>query len=1157
MSMPEGTEDRLSLSHLIYCDSRTKAESSGTREKLDSPGLTCVSAKSESSMYKSIDFKGGHSIKQSSVTQERPDSLRPTAVSMKSFSSMDDPIHFKDLPQIQGIWRGADPPRPSVSTRAEWSKSELTEVKDEGEIITPRPHRKRSEVILDRHALKHENNLDAIFTLLEDSIVAFVRHELKMFRKVLDPEYPEKQEEDDEVTDGEEEGEISSNRDAFLSITLNFLRRIKQERLADTLKHETLAGNCQHKFKSNLRTSFQYLFEGIAKAGNPTLLNHIYTELYITEGENREVNNQHEVRQIEAVSQRAASSETSIKCEDLFGPLPCRAEPIRTLLTMGVAGIGKTVFTQKYILDWAEDKANRNIQFIFPFTFRELNLLQKKKFSLVELLHHVFIETKEAGLCRLDKFKILFVFDGLDECQLLLDFHRNEIVTDVTEPALVEVLLTNLIRGKLLPSAHIWITTRPAAANQIPPEYIDMVTEVRGFTDPQKEEYFRKKFRDQEQASRIISHVETSRNLHVMCYIPVFCWITAAVLEDLLKHRERQHLPRTLTEMYIHFLVVQTKQGNMKYHSNATEDSVWNSNMKETILSLGKLAFEQLEKGNLIFYEADLHEYGIDIKSASVYSGLFTEIHKEERGLSLARVFCFVHLSIQEFLAALYVSLTFTNDGVDLLREKQRTPVHRSYLTHLKKAVDKSLESPNGHLDLFVRFLLGLSLETNQMLLQGLLKKTGGSEQAKEMVAMYIKKKIGLNISPEKCINLFHCLNELNDLSLVEEMQQYLRLGSFSGNKLSPPQCSALAFILLTSQKDLEELDLRKISASEEGLLRLLPVVKASKASLLSGCNLSLHSCVDLGSVFKTMNSTLRKLDLSDNDLCDTGVESLSNGLKSPHCQLEALGLSGCLITEKGCASLAAALNFNPSHLKELDLSFNHPGELGVMLLSAGMDGKKWKLENLKIDHCGECRLKPSPQRYFCELALDPITADRHLLLSDTNKGVMLVKERQLYLDHPDRFDTWKQLLCVSALTGRCYWEVQWNGKVNIGVGYGGINRKGDGDDCGIGRNDKSWGLMCTPQGYTAWHNNSATIIATRLPPHSNKVAVYLDWPAGTVSFYCLQSVVSSVKPIHLHTFHSTFTEPLYPAFGFGQTLELGTDSKLIPASVYLTQIDQ
>uniref|UniRef100_UPI0037E98A63 NLR family CARD domain-containing protein 3-like n=1 Tax=Semicossyphus pulcher TaxID=241346 RepID=UPI0037E98A63 len=1125
MNVSEETEDGVSASRVTQQDSRTRVKSPVNQGRPDSPGPTGVSMKSDWSMFEPIAFKNGQ---QSQENQEGPEPSVPGCLCMRSERSISEPIEFK------------------------------------GWLVDSRPHRKRSEVVSDRPTLKQQENLDSIFMLLEENILTFVKMELKKFKKVLDAERLEKLREEDDVVVGEEEEPRSSNREALMKITLDFLRRMKQAKLADSLQSKTLAMICQRKLKSKLRRNFQYLFEGTAKARDPTLLNQIYTELHITEGDCREVNDQHEVRQIEAVSQKPASSETTIRCEDIFEPLPERAEPVRTLVTKGVAGIGKTVLTQKYILDWAEDKANRNKQFIFPFTFRELNLLQKKKFSLVELLHHVFPETKEAGICRFKEFNVVFIFDGLDECRLPLDFHNHEILTDVTEPTSVEVLLTNLIRGKLLPSAHLWITTRPAAASLIPHECIDMVTEVRGFSDPQKEEYFRKKFRDEEQASRIISHIKTSRSLHIMCYIPVFCWIISAVLEDILKIGERGELPKTLTEMYIHFLMVQTKQGNVKYHSSATTESVWNTETKKTILTLGKLAFEQLDKGNLIFYEADLKECGIDIKAASVYSGLFTEIIKDEHWLNQDRVFCFVHLSIQEFLAALHVFQTFINDGDNLLSRQnynslQPVPLlHRSYFKHLyKKAVNKALQSPNGHLDLFVRFLLGLSLETNQKLLRGLLKRTGSAPQAKEMVALYIKKKIRDDTSPERSINLFHCLNELNDHSLVEEMQQYLRSGSFFENKLSPSQCSALGFILLSSQEELDEFDLRKFPASEDGLLRLLPVVKASKTSLLSGCNLTSRSCVALGSVLTSMNSTLRKLDLSNNDLHDKGVELLSDGLKSPNCRLQILGLSGCLVTEKGCASLVSALKSNPSHLKELDLSFNHPGDSGVQLLSAGLDDQHWKLDTLKVDHCGKCRLKPPPLRYFCELSLDPHTADANLLLSDCNKGVMLVKEKRLCLDHPGRFDPWKQLLCTEGLTGRCYWEVQWNGRVNIGVTYSGINRRGDGDDCCIGWNDKSWSLICSPQGYTAWHNNTPTDIAANPASNSNRVAVYLDWAAGTVSFYCLPSIASSIKRIHLHTFHSTFTEPLYPAFGFGRMLELGNERKLIPASVYLTQIDE
>ena len=497
-------------------------------------------------------------------------------------------------------------------------------------------------------------------------------------------------------------------------------------------------------------------------------------------------------------------------------------------MTKGVAGIGKTVLTQKFTLDWAEDKANQDIHFTFPFTFRELNVLKEKKYSLVELVHHFFTETKEAGICRFEEFQVVFIFDGLDECRLPLDFHNTEILTDVTESTSVDVLLTNLIRGKLLPSARLWITTRPAAANQIPPECVGMVTEVRGFTDPQKEEYFRKRFRDEEQASTIISHIKTSRSLHIMCHIPVFCWITATVLEDVLKSRERGELPKTLTEMYIHFLVLQSKLKKVKYDGGAETDPHWSPENRKMIESLGKLAFEQLQKGNLIFYESDLTECGIDIRAASVYSGVFTQVFKEERGLYQDKVFCFIHLSVQEFLAALHVHLTFIKSGVNLLAEEQTT----SQICFYQSAVDEALKSPNGHLDLFLRFLLGLSLQTNQTLLRGLLSQTGSRSETNQKTVSYIKEKISENVSAERSINLFHCLNELNDRSLVEEIQQYLRSGSLSTDKLSPAQWSALVFILLSSEKDQDVFDLKKYSASEAVLLRLLPMVKASNKAL-------------------------------------------------------------------------------------------------------------------------------------------------------------------------------------------------------------------------------------------------------------------------------------------------------------------------------------
>lgn len=671
-----------------------------------------------------------------------------------------------------------------------------------------------------------------------------------------------------------------------------------------------------------------------------------------------DLTDEHELRYLEKSHWKSCPSPQTTPLKDIF-TCDCKHDASeKTIITLGLSGVGKTTLVQTCILEWAKGNSHHDVDLLFPFTFWELNLL-KGKLSVIELIQTFYPDLTELDESSLNENNVCFIFDGLDQYHLPLNF-KCPTLCNLHEKASVDILVTNLIRGNLLPTAHIWITARNAALTKIPRCYVLKETEVQGFSDKQKEQHFRTVIGDDAVAKKVINHVKISRSLDSLCQIPPVCTIMANVLRDHLKADTGFKIsPLNLTQIYSKLI----KEANSEFMGK-----------------LKKLALHLMGEGDIIFPDL-LLENNLLFEEASAFSKEHPLVLREEKGLHDTTVFCFGHTSIREFLAASYKMDTI-----------EASPAQSDACQHL---VDQAIQSPKERWDGFLRFIFGL------------IKERGVLEPSDPLFE-YTKKKIVGDTKTYSSMTLFHCLREYDSLALLSEIKFFQKTGSSPIKDLTPvdwacmiqkarvvegkqdcfvmqvstrcdenflgqlfavlksrtaklqfsnltdTSCPALAGVLGTRESYLRELNLGYNNISDDGVMTLVGGLTDQNCKVkllnLQGCGLTSQGCRYLAT---TLGGSLKlqELDLSGNDIGDDGMKHLAKGLRSPECWLEVLKVSQCNFEKKGCRHLAIALKKNPGHLKVLDLSINMIGDEGASDFLERVD--IWTLTKLKMYHCG------------------------------------------------------------------------------------------------------------------------------------------------------------------------------------------------------------
>ncbi|KAM3826601.1 NLR family CARD domain-containing protein 3 [Vipera latastei] len=701
------------------------------------------------------------------------------------------------------------------------------------------------------------------------------------------------------------------------------------------------------------------------------------TDLLLLEGLSDLQQKQHDFIQMETTNGLRNVSK-KIPLDKLFLPLSKFSRPPRISVTIGVAGIGKSTLVKFFVHAWAKGEISKKFTFVLPLTFRELNAYEKLSAEKLVRLAAPHL-TDQSLLPVMSSARTLLILDGLDEFKTLLDFSNTAVCTDLQKEIQVDNLITNIIRGNLLQETSIWITSRPTAARQIPGGLVDRMTEVQGFGDTEIKNYLDRMFTEnQSLVDGVMEQLKTNRSLYALCTVPAFCCICGFSMGHLLKSAdlspETSAVPKTLSGIYSYYfkiLLCSDWQGKPK-EVLRIEPMV--NNCKKMMSGLGRLAFYGLIKRKYMFLEQDMKAYGVDL--SSLHFSLSSRILlKEETPFSV--IYYFSHLTFQEYLAATYYYSVAKRALFDLFVESGMSWPKLGFVNHVKNAIQRSLQSEDGHLDIFIRFLVGLlSSQVNKVLSDWFLVRDEHHGYRSHVVGLF-QNFLGVDqVVSCRTVNLMRCLHELQHTEEAANVEEALKTENLAG-MLTPINCSALAYVLQTSEACVEEANLSNCLTYH--ILQSLLSQLLYCHSLRLDCNQLKDSAMDLlGSVLSgkdcqiqkislaenqigtkgakalakslMVNRSLLALDLRSNAIGPNGAKALADSLKNNQ-HLLALNLQSNLIKDKGTAGLAEVLVSNQT-LMTLHLQKNGVGPQGSKQLAEALK-KNWGLRDLILS--GNC----------------------------------------------------------------------------------------------------------------------------------------------------------------------------------------------------------